>query len=305
MNLIARLIILHPGRRRVAGGAAARATPNRKSTWRSAAGSSSRCTEKWRAGDESKWKQNGKVILLVHGATWSSRCTFDPLPGYSLMDTLADDGWDVWAIDLHGYGCRPARRGRLDRGAAAAPDLDAAADYIRAAAGSSACTCSASSGARSRPPVRQSQAGKGRRGWRCSGCAGSCSTEGAAVRAGRTNAPGHGTLKPEDGDLDAEVVRRRAEVCLLHDPTSPNGALQATYAAEPVDPPKGHRPRRCFDRRARRRARVLGRPRGVLPAPAPPAHVVRGAAGARQARAPRAWPRALRTGAARLSRRPM
>jgi pimeloyl-ACP methyl ester carboxylesterase len=61
-------------------------------------------TERWKAGEESKWKTNGKVVLLVHGATWSSRCTFDTAPGYSLMDALAEDGWDVWAVDLHGYG---------------------------------------------------------------------------------------------------------------------------------------------------------------------------------------------------------
>ncbi|MFO0655754.1 MAG: alpha/beta hydrolase [Polyangia bacterium] len=62
--------------------------------------------EKWRVGNEDNWKQNGKVILLVHGATWASRCTFDPDPdhGYSMMEMLADAGYDVFAVDLHGYG---------------------------------------------------------------------------------------------------------------------------------------------------------------------------------------------------------
>src|SRR2546430_2119450 len=60
--------------------------------------------EKWRPADEKAWKKNGKVILLVHGATWSSRCTFDAVEDYSLMDSLAEQGYDVWALDLHGYG---------------------------------------------------------------------------------------------------------------------------------------------------------------------------------------------------------
>src|SRR5687767_7710741 len=60
--------------------------------------------EKWRPGEEGKWKKNGKVVLLVHGGTWSSKCTFDPLASYSLMDALAEQGFDVWAVDLHGYG---------------------------------------------------------------------------------------------------------------------------------------------------------------------------------------------------------
>src|SRR5689334_8446535 len=59
--------------------------------------------EKWNPSEEKNWKSNGKVILLVHGATWSSRCTFDSVEGYSLMDTLAEQGWDVWALDIHGY----------------------------------------------------------------------------------------------------------------------------------------------------------------------------------------------------------
>src|SRR4051812_25950382 len=58
--------------------------------------------EKWNPTEEKNWKANGKVILLVHGATWSSRCTFDSVEGYSLMDTLAEQGWDVWALDIHG-----------------------------------------------------------------------------------------------------------------------------------------------------------------------------------------------------------
>ncbi|MFQ5839475.1 MAG: alpha/beta fold hydrolase [Candidatus Methylomirabilales bacterium] len=49
-----------------------------------------------------------RTLLLVHGATFSGRVTFDiqgkdPLP-YSLMDILAASGYDVFAVDLEGYG---------------------------------------------------------------------------------------------------------------------------------------------------------------------------------------------------------
>ena len=42
-----------------------------------------------------------KVLLLIHGGTWASRCTFDPDPdhGYSMMEMLADAGYDAFALD--------------------------------------------------------------------------------------------------------------------------------------------------------------------------------------------------------------
>lgn len=46
-----------------------------------------------------------KVALLVHGGTWSGRPDFDvQIRDYSLMDFLAKNDYDVWAIDIHGYG---------------------------------------------------------------------------------------------------------------------------------------------------------------------------------------------------------
>ena len=61
--------------------------------------------EKHKAGLEGTFANNGKVALLVHGGTWSGRPLFDlQIRDYSLMDFLAENGYDVWAIDLHGYG---------------------------------------------------------------------------------------------------------------------------------------------------------------------------------------------------------
>src|SRR5580704_8589175 len=61
--------------------------------------------EKHKAGLEGTYATSGKVALLVHGGTWSGRPLFDlQIRDYSLMDFLAENGYDVWAIDLHGYG---------------------------------------------------------------------------------------------------------------------------------------------------------------------------------------------------------
>ncbi len=193
--------------------------------------------EKWQAGEESKWKNNGKVILLVHGATWSSKCTFDPVANYSLMDTLANDGWDVFALDLHGYG----KSGRTEKdwteSPSAAEDIDAAVDYIRAFRwvekvhvmgyqwGSQPAGIFAMKhpnklaklvlfGMRTAP---ERKAGDQREQY-------------------RPNGASNAMLKPDDGDLDQEFVRRRSQVCLAADPESPNGALRDLARQSFVDP---------------------------------------------------------------------
>lgn len=46
-----------------------------------------------------------RTILMMHGATYSSESLFDaPLGGVSFMDYLAGRGYDVFAIDVRGYG---------------------------------------------------------------------------------------------------------------------------------------------------------------------------------------------------------
>ena len=52
-------------------------------------------------------------ILLVHGRTWSSRPDFDlQVPGLqrSVMASLVDKGFAVYAVDLRGYGATPRDR---------------------------------------------------------------------------------------------------------------------------------------------------------------------------------------------------
>lgn len=52
-----------------------------------------------------------RVVLFIHGATFPSTAMFDvALPGGSWLNRLAAAGYDVYLLDLHGYGraSRPA-----------------------------------------------------------------------------------------------------------------------------------------------------------------------------------------------------
>ena len=46
-----------------------------------------------------------RILLYVHGATYPSATAFDlKLDGMSWMDYIAAHGWDVYSVDLRGYG---------------------------------------------------------------------------------------------------------------------------------------------------------------------------------------------------------
>ena len=193
--------------------------------------------EKWLPGEESKWKSNGKVVLHVHGATWSSHCTFDPLEGYSLMDALAQAGFDVFAIDLHGYG----RSGKTERdwteSPSASDDLDAAADYIGALRwvekihlfGYQWGSQPAGIFAMKKPHKVARLALFGMRY--------SVAERIAAPQVQyRLNSISNATLNSDEGDLDSDFVSRRASTCLQYDPRSPNGALRDLARQSFVDP---------------------------------------------------------------------
>ena len=52
-----------------------------------------------------------KILLYVHGATYPSETAFDlPIEGASMMDLIAARGYDVYLVDIRGYGrsTRPA-----------------------------------------------------------------------------------------------------------------------------------------------------------------------------------------------------
>ena len=82
-----------------------------------------------------------KVVLFVHGATYPSETAFDlPLNGMSWMDYIAQRGYDVYLVDVRGYG-RSTRPPEMDQPAqdnapivrteTAVKDVSAAADFIR------------------------------------------------------------------------------------------------------------------------------------------------------------------------------
>jgi pimeloyl-ACP methyl ester carboxylesterase len=83
---------------------------------------------------------SGTPVLFVHGATYPSTVMFDyPIDGYSWMDWMADAGFDVWCIDLLGYGGadRPAEmsqpasdNGPIVNTAEAVGDVKRAMDFI-------------------------------------------------------------------------------------------------------------------------------------------------------------------------------
>jgi pimeloyl-ACP methyl ester carboxylesterase len=78
----------------------------------------------------------GRTLLLVHGATYPSTAVADyPVEGVSAMDWLAANGFDVWCIDLLGYG-KADRPPEMDDPAEANPPLvdtnEAVADVRRA-----------------------------------------------------------------------------------------------------------------------------------------------------------------------------
>ena len=80
------------------------------------------------------------VVLFVHGATFPASSTFDAgLPGGSWMDYVAARGYDVYALDVRGYGGStrppamsqpPANNPPFARTAEAVRDISAAVDFI-------------------------------------------------------------------------------------------------------------------------------------------------------------------------------
>ena len=64
-----------------------------------------------------------KTLLFVHGATQPAEATFDlSLEGLSWMDYVAQHGWDVYLIDVRGYG-RSTRPPEMDQPSASNPPI--------------------------------------------------------------------------------------------------------------------------------------------------------------------------------------
>jgi pimeloyl-ACP methyl ester carboxylesterase len=64
-----------------------------------------------------------KILLFVHGATYPAETAFDlPLNGLSMMDYIAQQGWDVYLVDVRGYG-GSTRPPEMDKPAAENPPI--------------------------------------------------------------------------------------------------------------------------------------------------------------------------------------
>ena len=72
------------------------------------------------------------TVLLVHGSSMASQPAFDlQVPGRpSLMDALAGLGYDVWSVDMEGYGRSDKHRDVNCDVANGADDVEAATSYI-------------------------------------------------------------------------------------------------------------------------------------------------------------------------------
>jgi ribonuclease BN (tRNA processing enzyme)/pimeloyl-ACP methyl ester carboxylesterase len=74
-----------------------------------------------------------RALLLVHGRTWSSIPDFDlhvPGENSSVMDALVARGYDVYAIDLRGYGATPRDASGWLTPTRAAEDVNAVLEWI-------------------------------------------------------------------------------------------------------------------------------------------------------------------------------
>jgi pimeloyl-ACP methyl ester carboxylesterase len=81
-----------------------------------------------------------QTVLFVHGATYPSETSFDlKLDGLSWMEYMAAQGYDVWLLDIRGYGKstrppemadKPEANSPIVTGETAVKDIGTAVDYI-------------------------------------------------------------------------------------------------------------------------------------------------------------------------------
>lgn len=72
-----------------------------------------------------------RIVLFVHGATYPSETGFDiDLPGGSWMENVARKGYDVYFVDVRGYG-RSTRPAAMDAPPAENPPFATTADAVR------------------------------------------------------------------------------------------------------------------------------------------------------------------------------
>lgn len=194
-------------------------------------------------GREAAAAQAGKVALLIHGSTWSGRPDFDlQVRDYSLMDFLARNGYDAWAIDIHGYGQSDRTDKDWSDTASAALDVDAAIGYIGglrkvqkvALLGWSWGTMIGGVYAQAHPErisklVLYGNVWKGRPGWR---------NNPVPKAQYRTNTDAGAREDFIPGQFEQDVVDAYAQEALRTDPQSPNGTLVDVFTRLPLCDPE-------------------------------------------------------------------
>jgi pimeloyl-ACP methyl ester carboxylesterase len=154
------------------------------------------------------------------------------------MEMLADAGFDTFALDLHGYGRSERTDADWTDSVTASRDIEAAVEFIRALRwvervhlfgyqwGSQPAALFTA-----QKPNKVSRLTLFGLRWKAFDRAVANPT--GAVRTLGQQAS---LLKPEDGDLDPEFVRRRAQVCRAESPVSPNGAVRDMTRPSPIEP---------------------------------------------------------------------
>lgn len=72
-----------------------------------------------------------RTVLFVHGSTYPAETSFDlPLGGLSWMDYIAEHGYDVWLVDVRGYG-RSDRPAEMSEAAEAHPAIVRTPEAVR------------------------------------------------------------------------------------------------------------------------------------------------------------------------------
>lgn len=200
--------------------------------------------QKCPSGQETAAAQAGRVALLLHGATWSGRPDFDlQIRDYSLMDFLAKHGYDVWAIDIHGYGQSDKTDKDWSDTASAVLDMASAVDYICQlrriprvkVLGWSWGTQVAGRYAAEHPDrlsrlILYGNVWNGLPEWK---------TIPAPKKPYRTNTDADAREDFIPGQFEADVVDAYAKEALKTDPQSPNGILVDLFTRLPlIDPEK-------------------------------------------------------------------
>jgi len=72
-----------------------------------------------------------RVVLFIHGATYPPETVFDiDLPGGSWADHVARKGYDVYLVDVRGYG-RSTRPAAMDASPAENPPFATTVDAVK------------------------------------------------------------------------------------------------------------------------------------------------------------------------------